>query len=88
MSLDSVAICSSMGPLRIPTRSEQPWSPAEPTSTSRSHPLAQNHPPSAHNGSWRDHALSGVQLQYRETVSTLDKSVQKGILHSNGVFRY
>jgi small subunit ribosomal protein S20 len=29
-----------------------------------------------------------AQTQYRETVSTLDKSVQKGILHANTVSRY
>jgi small subunit ribosomal protein S20 len=29
-----------------------------------------------------------VQAQYRETVSTLDKSVQKGILHDNTASRY
>jgi small subunit ribosomal protein S20 len=29
-----------------------------------------------------------AQTQYRETVSVLDKSVQKGILHSNTVSRY
>jgi small subunit ribosomal protein S20 len=29
-----------------------------------------------------------AQLQYRETVSTLDKSVQKGVFHQNTVSRY
>jgi small subunit ribosomal protein S20 len=29
-----------------------------------------------------------AQEQYRSTVSTLDKSVQKGILHDNTVSRY
>ena len=29
-----------------------------------------------------------AQTQYRETVSTLDKSVQKGVLHENTVSRY
>jgi len=29
-----------------------------------------------------------AQEQYRATVSALDKSVQKGILHSNTVSRY
>ena len=29
-----------------------------------------------------------AQEQYRETVSVLDKSVQKGILHDNTVSRY
>jgi small subunit ribosomal protein S20 len=29
-----------------------------------------------------------AQTQYRETVSTLDKSVQKGVLHKNTVSRY
>ena len=29
-----------------------------------------------------------AQTQYRETVSTLDKGVQKGILHHNTVSRY
>ena len=29
-----------------------------------------------------------VQVQYRETVSTLDKGVQKGILHDNTASRY
>ena len=29
-----------------------------------------------------------AQDQYRETVSTLDKSVQKGIFHKNTVSRY
>ena len=29
-----------------------------------------------------------AQAQYRETVSTLDKGVQKGVLHSNTVSRY
>lgn len=30
----------------------------------------------------------GAQEQYRSTVSALDKSVQKGVLHSNTVSRY
>jgi small subunit ribosomal protein S20 len=29
-----------------------------------------------------------AQTQYRATVSTLDKSVQKGVLHKNTVSRY
>jgi small subunit ribosomal protein S20 len=29
-----------------------------------------------------------VQAKFRETVSTLDKSVQKGVLHLNTVSRY
>ena len=29
-----------------------------------------------------------AQEQYRETVSTLDKSVQKGVLHNNTASRY
>jgi small subunit ribosomal protein S20 len=29
-----------------------------------------------------------AQQQYRETVSTLDKSVQKGVFHQNTVSRY
>jgi small subunit ribosomal protein S20 len=29
-----------------------------------------------------------AQTQYRETVSALDKSVQKGVLHKNTVSRY
>jgi len=29
-----------------------------------------------------------AQAQYRATVSTLDKGVQKGVLHSNTVARY
>jgi small subunit ribosomal protein S20 len=29
-----------------------------------------------------------AQAQFRETVSALDKSVQKGVLHSNTVSRY
>jgi small subunit ribosomal protein S20 len=29
-----------------------------------------------------------AQTQYRETVSTLDKSVQKGVFHKNTVSRY
>jgi small subunit ribosomal protein S20 len=29
-----------------------------------------------------------AQAQYRETVSTLDKGVQKGILHDNTASRY
>ena len=32
--------------------------------------------------------VKAAQAQYRETVSTLDKSVQKGILHGNTVSRY
>jgi len=32
--------------------------------------------------------VKAAQAQYRETVSTLDKSVQKGILHDNTVSRY
>jgi small subunit ribosomal protein S20 len=32
--------------------------------------------------------VKAAQEQYRETVSTLDKSVQKGVLHSNTVSRY
>jgi small subunit ribosomal protein S20 len=32
--------------------------------------------------------LKAAQEQYRETVSTLDKSVQKGIFHQNTVSRY
>ncbi len=32
--------------------------------------------------------VKAAQAQYRETVSALDKSVQKGILHSNTVSRY
>ena len=32
--------------------------------------------------------LKAAQAQFRETVSTLDKSVQKGVLHSNTVSRY
>jgi small subunit ribosomal protein S20 len=32
--------------------------------------------------------VKAAQEQYRETVSTLDKSVQKGILHNNTVSRY
>ena len=32
--------------------------------------------------------VKAAQAQYRETVSTLDKSVQKGILHNNTVSRY
>ena len=32
--------------------------------------------------------VKAVQAQYRETVSTLDKSVQKGILHDNTASRY
>ncbi len=31
--------------------------------------------------------VKAAQAQYRETVSALDKSVQKGILHSNTVSR-
>jgi small subunit ribosomal protein S20 len=32
--------------------------------------------------------VKAANTQYRETVSVLDKSVQKGILHSNTVSRY
>jgi small subunit ribosomal protein S20 len=32
--------------------------------------------------------VKAAQTQYRETVSTLDKSVQKGVLHDNTVSRY
>ena len=32
--------------------------------------------------------VKAAQSQYRETVSTLDKSIQKGILHENTVNRY
>jgi small subunit ribosomal protein S20 len=32
--------------------------------------------------------VKAAQEQYRETVSTLDKSVQKGILHDNTASRY
>jgi len=32
--------------------------------------------------------LKAAQEQFRATVSTLDKSVQKGVLHSNTVSRY
>jgi len=32
--------------------------------------------------------VPAAQTQYRETVSTLDKGVQKGILHKNTVSRY
>jgi small subunit ribosomal protein S20 len=32
--------------------------------------------------------VTAAQAQYRETVSTLDKSVQKGILHKNTASRY
>jgi small subunit ribosomal protein S20 len=32
--------------------------------------------------------VKAAQTQYRETVSTLDKGVQKGILHQNTVSRY
>ena len=32
--------------------------------------------------------VKAAQAQYRETVSTLDKSVQKGILYDNTVSRY
>ena len=31
---------------------------------------------------------AAAQTQYRETVSALDKSVQKGVLHGNTVSRY
>jgi small subunit ribosomal protein S20 len=32
--------------------------------------------------------VTAAQAQYRSTVSTLDKSVKKGILHDNTVSRY
>ena len=32
--------------------------------------------------------VKAAQAQYRETVSTLDKSVQEGVLHSTTVSRY
>lgn len=32
--------------------------------------------------------VKAAQTQYRETVSTLDKGVQKGVLHLNTVSRY
>jgi small subunit ribosomal protein S20 len=32
--------------------------------------------------------LNAAQAQYRETVSTLDKGVQKGVLHGNTASRY
>jgi small subunit ribosomal protein S20 len=32
--------------------------------------------------------VKAAQEQYRETVSTLDKSVQKGVFHDNTVSRY
>ena len=32
--------------------------------------------------------LKTAQAQFRSTVSALDKSVQKGVLHSNTVSRY
>jgi small subunit ribosomal protein S20 len=32
--------------------------------------------------------VAAAQTQYRETVSALDKSVQKGILHDNTASRY
>jgi len=32
--------------------------------------------------------VKAAQAQYRATVSTLDRSVQKGILHDNTVSRY
>ncbi len=32
--------------------------------------------------------VKAAQEQYRQTVSTLDKSVQKGVLHDNTVSRY
>ena len=32
--------------------------------------------------------VKAAQEQYRETVSTLDKSVQKGVFHKNTVSRY
>ncbi len=32
--------------------------------------------------------VKAAQAQFRETVSTLDKSVQKGVFHKNTVSRY
>jgi small subunit ribosomal protein S20 len=32
--------------------------------------------------------VKAANLQFRETVSALDKSVQKGVLHKNTVSRY
>ncbi|HVC47339.1 MAG TPA: 30S ribosomal protein S20 [Terracidiphilus sp.] len=32
--------------------------------------------------------LKSAQVQYRETASLLDKSVQKGVLHGNTASRY
>jgi small subunit ribosomal protein S20 len=32
--------------------------------------------------------VKAAQEQYKETVSTLDKSVQKGVFHQNTVSRY
>jgi len=32
--------------------------------------------------------VKAAQAQYRETVSVLDKGVQKGVLHENTVSRY
>ncbi|HEY1986027.1 MAG TPA: 30S ribosomal protein S20 [Terracidiphilus sp.] len=32
--------------------------------------------------------VQAAQVQYRETVSALDKSAKKGILHANTVSRY
>ncbi len=32
--------------------------------------------------------VKAAQAQYRETVSALDKSVQKGVLHKNTASRY
>jgi len=32
--------------------------------------------------------VKAAQTQFRETVSALDKSVQKGVLHKNTVSRY
>ncbi len=32
--------------------------------------------------------VKAAQEQYRTTVSTLDKSIQKGVLHDNTVSRY
>ncbi len=32
--------------------------------------------------------LNAAQAQYRQTISTLDKSVQKGVLHGNTASRY
>jgi small subunit ribosomal protein S20 len=32
--------------------------------------------------------VKAAQVQYRETVSTLDKGVQKGVLHDNTASRY